>query len=92
MGGIERTVYFVCDDQSFQSKREAWGVWVDGGMYGKERTHFEEVFTGQDVDYYGRTIAWWSIDSDFAWTLDREVADDLLEGLQGSPALTEGKK
>lgn len=81
LGTHTRTVYFVADEQDYQGQREHFGVWADSGFRGKESTHFPQVFRGEDEHFYGRTVAWWAINDNIAWTLDPELAPLLLAGL-----------
>lgn len=83
----ERPLYFICDTRLYSEKIAAFDAWIDGGMRGKERSHFEEVFRGGE-GYYDRTVAWWAIDTDAAWTLEPDLAPLLLAGLRG-PAFAE---
>lgn len=84
IGTLNRTVYFVCDERTFQAKREAFDVWLEKGARGQEYSAFPQVFAGDAA--YHRTIAWWSLDTEIGWTLDADLAPLLLAGLRG-PAL-----
>lgn len=53
---------------------------VDEHPRGKELTYFPERIEGT-ASKYVRANAWWALNEDVMWSLDRRVADDLLSGV-----------
>jgi hypothetical protein len=53
---------------------------------GQEQSYFEHYFADDWPEYFhkGEVCAWWSLDDNIAWTLDEEIARQLLDAF--SPA------
>lgn len=91
--GNTRPVFCVAPgpDEEAANKIAAFIGWAASDrLQAKESTCFGELF---DEDFrliereYIHTVAWWSLDDDLLWTLDRMVAEQLLYGLE-HPAIT----
>lgn len=84
--GVTRTVFCVAPAADLSTKLTDFVRWASQDYpRAKEFTKFDTVFD-QNNSFgqleYCRTIAWWSLDDDIMWTLDLEVAEQLLYGLQ----------
>lgn len=84
--GVTKTVYCVAPATGLERKLEDFTVWATQDYpKAKEFTQFSDLF---DEDYrlterkYIHTVAWWSLHDDILWTLDHEVAEQLLYGLE----------
>ena len=81
---VVKTVYFVAPREGLAEKVADFRIWFSKSrLPGQERTDFDVVFTekyGVIKKEYVRTNAWWSLDDDIAWALDRNIAQQLLEG------------
>ena len=88
--GVRRCVYFIGSSggeyrETMERKISDFRTWLENGLPSKEWTDFPELFTGDfgcRSPEYIDTIAWWSFDADIMWSLDLEVAEQLLYGLQ----------
>lgn len=76
ISGETRTVYFVgARGVSRNADRfEEWAAGTERGrpFYGKEWTHFDDVWEGRTE--HVQTDAWWSLEDDIAWALNKSVA------------------
>ncbi len=75
-------VFVVGDSGVVASIPDLLTAWmVDDYPRGKEMTYFPEHVEGVASDYMLRTRAWWSLTDDVMWTLDRDIAADLLRAV-----------
>lgn len=83
-GGVTKTVYFVGPRQGMDEKVSDFTTWfaLDRPEC-RERTNFTAVFSGKNL--LGETpyqkpdkTAWWSLNDDVGWALDKAVASRLL--------------
>ncbi|HAC56085.1 TPA: hypothetical protein DCF80_01165 [Candidatus Saccharibacteria bacterium] len=86
--GVTKPVYCVApgpDEEAADKITDFIGWATPDHPRAMEATFFDLLF---DENFrfikreYIHTIAWWSLDDDFLWTLDREVAEQLLYGLE----------
>lgn len=84
--GVTRTVFCIGPNWDMSDKIVDFTAWASQYVLrAKEWTKFDVMF---DDDFslfpceYIDTVAWWSLDDDFLWTLDSEVAEQLLYGLE----------
>lgn len=85
--GRTKPVYFIAPRLRFDDKLFDFMTWVaKERLRGQEETHFDKLFDEKYFPWWGadgiRTVAWWSLDDDILWTLDCEVAEQLLYGLE----------
>lgn len=76
-----RTVHFV-GPRGVSENAEPMAEWArgEGGrrypFFGKEWTHFDHAVAGEAYPY-SRADAWWDLQNDVAWSLDKHVATQL---------------
>lgn len=79
--------FFIGHKAGLLEKLDEFAKWLDKPR-SKVQTHFPENVTGVDWkgdpidEYYKRTVAWWSFHDDLAWTLDPQVAADLIKAFE----------
>jgi hypothetical protein len=80
-GATSRPVYFVGPAAGLDEKIGDFIPWFhDQDARSKERSMFPEAVAGDLDEWDADVIAWWSLEDDVAFTLDREVAALLLQG------------
>jgi hypothetical protein len=80
-GAASRPVYFVGPAAGLDEKIGDFVPWFhDHDARSKERSLFRETVTDDLQGWDAGVIAWWSLEDDVAFTLDREIADLLLQG------------
>ncbi len=80
VGDTTREVYFVANPATADTKWDQFLTWASGDQYAKpfrvcEYTRFPEQFTGEEKVL--PTEAWWALDTDVAWALTAEDAQEL---------------
>ncbi len=57
--------------------------WIVDEMRTKEQHGFGDVLlTGRVPSHHPDLVAWWALGADVMWTIDRDVAENLLAGLE----------
>lgn len=80
--GVTRTVHCIGPAQGMDDRLAALNAWLSNARpRGKERSSYPENHLGATDEWHAEVIAWWAIDSDFCWTLDSSVADDLWRAI-----------
>lgn len=80
--GITAPVFVIGDRKVIASIPDQLTAWlVDDYPRGKEMTYFPQRIEGTASEYM-RANAWWSLTDDVMWTLDRDIAADLLRAVQ----------
>lgn len=71
-------VFVVGDKKTISTIPDLLTEWIsDEYPRGKEMTYFDRLIEGTAGEYV-RCNAWWSLSDDVMWSLDRNVAEDLL--------------
>ncbi|MEO7904853.1 MAG: hypothetical protein ABIR91_03610 [Candidatus Saccharimonadales bacterium] len=78
---VTRPVYFIGDSALMRANILAFRRWVNEGMRSKEYTLFGDVFDGTNT-LFASPVAWWSLDADVIWTVDRGAASWLQSNVQ----------
>lgn len=75
---VTTPVFVVGSDEIVATIPDRLTAWLaDEYPRGKEVTYFEHRIEGT-ASQYVRTNAWWALNEDVMWSLDRAIADDLL--------------
>lgn len=83
--GLMRPVYFLGDVQHINRKVAAMYDWVHMGMRSIEPAYFAMQFSTLDLPGWPinserqQTVAWWALDVDLVWTLERRWLDVFIE-------------
>ena len=81
--GSDRTVFLVSGHDDAAAAAEEMQRWTSAKrpFNSMELTYFERALAGEDTR---RTVAWWSLEADVIWTLDRDVANRALSAVGNS--------
>lgn len=80
--GAAVTVYVVGPRKVTPTIPDRLTAWlVDDYPRGKEMSYFPDYVEGMPREY-ATADAWWSLNEDVMWTLDAEVAQDLLRAVK----------
>jgi hypothetical protein len=76
--------------RTFDQYIERFKTWLQQPwLRSKEITNFDILFEDAIPSYMQkyppRVVAWWDLDENIAWTLDKDVADDLLQAFTVQP-------
>jgi hypothetical protein len=77
--GIERPVYFIGTE--LENKMEVFRAWIAEGAPCNDHIAFTENFTGNTTEWDNETKAWFAPKSDIAWTMDEDVAQQLIKAV-----------
>lgn len=81
--GTDVDVWFVCDPAAVEEKAVRFQEWVNDGCPGKESSFFLQA-AGFVSDRWALDVdAWWHLNYDVITTLSADVADRLVEAVQG---------
>lgn len=82
--GAEHTVYMIAPLAIAADVPDAMTAWLaDEYPRGQENSRFHQRLDGETDPYILRTNAWWDITHDIMWSLDENVARDLLAAVKG---------
>jgi hypothetical protein len=87
--GEPHQVHLVGSRRLLRERADDLTLWLtDHRPRGKEASYFPERLDGDTSEWMMRTVAWWSIEDDVAWALDRDVAQDLYNAFTSRPSVT----